>query len=135
MSKGRRVVIAKALESILASLRWLGLDWDEEPVFQSRRGNLYRAAVERLLASGAAYRCFCTPEKLEAERERARREKLEYHYTGTCRNLAREDIDRLLAEGTPCTTRFRVPDGEPAFVAIRGDMDVNETNTGWPSAE
>jgi len=104
-----------ALESILESLRWLGLSWDEEPVFQSQRSDLYRAAVEKLLASGAAYRCFCTKEKLDAESEKARREKLKYHYTGTCRWLDDATVARNLAMGKPFTIRFRIPGGESAF--------------------
>jgi len=54
------------VEGILDGLRWLGLDWDEGPVFQSERLHLYREAAEKLLASGAAYRCYCLPEKLGA---------------------------------------------------------------------
>ena len=51
------------VEGILDGLKWLGLDWDEGPVFQSARTALYAAAVEKLLASGAAYFCDCPPEK------------------------------------------------------------------------
>jgi glutamyl-tRNA synthetase len=51
------------VEGILASLRWLGLQWDEGPIFQSQRLSLYRVAAEKLLASGAAYLCYCAPEK------------------------------------------------------------------------
>ena len=105
----------EALESILGSLKWLGLDWDEEPVFQSKRGQLYRDAVETLLSNGSAYRCFCTKEELEAERERAVREKLDYHYSGKCRALDNAEIDRYNKEGRPYTVRFRVPEGETSF--------------------
>ena len=104
-----------ALESILDSLRWLGLDWDEEPVFQSRRGELYRNAVEKLLTNGTAYRCYCTKEKLEAERENARREKLDYNYTGTCRHLDSATIEKYNKEKRPFTVRFRVPEGETSW--------------------
>src|SRR5579862_8336355 len=51
------------VEGILSSLRWLGLDWDEGPYFQSQRMDHYRAAAEKLLASGAAYLCYCAPER------------------------------------------------------------------------
>ena len=51
------------VEGILASLRWLGLQWDEGPIFQSQRLGLYRVAAEKLLASGAAYLCYCAPER------------------------------------------------------------------------
>jgi glutamyl-tRNA synthetase len=104
-----------ALESILDSLRWLGLNWDEELVFQSRRSDLYREAVNKLLATGQAYRCFCTVEELEAEREHARVEKLNYHYNGKCRSLDPAIVERYMSEGRPYTVRFRIPEGETSF--------------------
>ena len=106
---------SESLDSILESLTWLGLDWDEEPVFQSKRGDLYRSAVDTLLESGAAYRCFCTKEELEEESERQRREKLPYKYSGKCRNLTPEEIRQKLDDGLESTVRFRVPDGETRF--------------------
>ena len=104
-----------ALQSILDSLRWLGLDWDEELVYQSKRSDLYRNAVDKLLETGAAYRCFCSVEELEAEREKMMAEKLPYKYSGKCRNLSKEEVDSSLAENKPFTIRFRVPDGETSF--------------------
>ena len=105
----------EALASILDSLRWLGLDWDGEPVFQSGRGGLYRGAVTALLERGAAYRCFCTKEELDAEREKAVREKLDYHYSGKCRGLSEKDVADRLSGGAPFTVRFRVPAGETSW--------------------
>ena len=111
-----------ALESILDSLRWLGMDWDEELVYQSKRGELYRGELARLVKSGAAYPCFCTKETLDAERERARVEKLSYHYRGTCRELAADETERRIAAGEECTTRFRVPPGESVFIdSVHGE--------------
>ncbi len=115
-----------ALESILESLRWLGLDWDEDLVFQSKRADRYRAAVNTLLANGSAYPCFCTKEELEAERERARAEKSDYFYNGACRGLDPETIQRYLAEGREHTVRFRVPPGESVF----NDLVHGETRFG-----
>jgi len=105
----------EALQSILGSLRWLGLDWDEELVYQSQRGELYRKAVDTLLETGAAYRCFCTKEELEVERERARREKLDYHYSGKCRSLDKAAVDNNIQDGLPFTVRFRVGEGATSF--------------------
>ncbi|MFC1551672.1 glutamate--tRNA ligase [Candidatus Latescibacterota bacterium] len=105
----------QALKSILDSIRWLGLDWDEEPVKQSQRGDLYRAAVAKLLENGSAYPCYCTKEELEAERENARIEKLDYNYSGKCRNLNAETVAKNNAAGMPHTVRFKVPDGETSF--------------------
>ncbi len=104
-----------ALASILDSLRWLGLDWDEELVYQSQRSSLYKSAVESLIESGTAYRCFCSKEQLEADREKAKAEKGSYHYSGRCRHFTPDDVERFISEGRGYTVRFRVPDGETTF--------------------
>ncbi|MFC1692194.1 glutamate--tRNA ligase [Candidatus Latescibacterota bacterium] len=104
-----------ALQSILDSLQWLGLNWDEEPVRQSQRGWLYRKAVEKLLVDGYSYRCYCTKEELEAESEKVREEKLPFVYSGKCRDLDEETVSRYTAEGRSFTVRFRVPEGETTF--------------------
>jgi glutamyl-tRNA synthetase len=69
-----------AVDQILASMRWLGLDYDEGPIYQMQRLARYREVAEELIASGHAYRCYCTPEELETMREaqRARGEKTHY---------------------------------------------------------
>jgi glutamyl-tRNA synthetase len=74
-------------DSILASMRRLKLDWDGDPIFQKDRFDIYDRAVERLLASGHAYRCGCSPEEVEAAREKARSEGKKPRYDGRCRNL------------------------------------------------
>ncbi len=87
-------------EGIQRALQWLGLDWDEGPYFQSERGALYTAAIDRLLADGAVYACDCTPEQV---RERARERKGPPGYDGHCR-------DRGLEPGPGRMLRFRSPD-------------------------
>ncbi|MDP2983937.1 MAG: glutamate--tRNA ligase [Candidatus Latescibacter sp.] len=104
----------KFLESILDSLQWLGLAWDEEPVRQSERGELYRGAVAKLLEEGSAYRCFCTKEELEAERT-GNPQELTFQYSGKCRCLSPEEIGRHMKEGRPFTVRFRVSPGQTSF--------------------
>ena len=77
-----------SLDRILASLRWLGIDWDEgpdiggphAPYVQSQRLDLYREAIDRLLASGDAYPCFCTPEELSELRKSQQKAKLPTGY-------------------------------------------------------
>lgn len=105
------------------ALHWLGIRWDEGPAFgdepqmgeygpykQSERRDLYTREVNRLLADGKAYKCFCTKEELDAERERAKAEKRPPRYSGACRNLS---PDEVAAKGSmPCVIRFRVPEGE-----------------------
>ncbi len=90
-------------DSILASMRWLGLDWDGELFYQSQRTELYASYVDRLLESGAAYWCSCTPEDVEAMRERARAEGKKPRYDGHCRNLG-------LGPGPGRCVRLKLPE-------------------------
>lgn len=77
---------AEAVEAIFASLQWLGLDWDGDPLFQHARARRHAEAAAGLLASGRAYRCYCTPAELAAMRERARAEGRPQRYDGTWRD-------------------------------------------------
>lgn len=86
----------ESVRAILDSLRWLGIDWDEGPevggdfgsYFQSERKSLYRSVTNKLLSEGKAYRCFCTKEELDAQREalKAHNPKAAFVYPGTCRS-------------------------------------------------
>src|SRR5206468_7004797 len=69
-----------SVEQILAAMHWLGLDYDEGPIYQMQRLERYRAVVDDMLQAGTAYRCYCTPQELEEMREaqRARGEKTRY---------------------------------------------------------
>jgi glutamyl-tRNA synthetase len=88
--------------TILDGMRWLGLDWNEEPVYQSQRMELYRERVQRLLKEGQAYPCTCAPEELEAKRQQALKEGRKPKYDGTCRKGPAHP-DR------PSAIRFRAP--------------------------
>lgn len=90
------------LDDILESLHWLDLDGDEGPYFQSQRTALYEEAGERLLRQAQAYRCYCTPEELQAKRETALAEGRQPAYDGTCRNYTPEPGD-----SRPFTVRFK----------------------------
>jgi glutamyl-tRNA synthetase len=106
----------ESIRGILDGLRWLGVTWDEGPYFQSAFADEHRQAARQLLATGHAYRCFCSPEELERKREIARQQKQDFRYDGTCRNLPPEEAGRLEAEGRPCVIRFKVPMGPGAVV-------------------
>jgi glutamyl-tRNA synthetase len=93
---------------ILRALRWLGLDWDEGPFRQSERGAIYRAAVERLRASGAVYPAYETEEELEEQRRAARADRRAPGVRGR-RDLSPEEVRRLEAEGRRPVWRFAVP--------------------------
>jgi glutamyl-tRNA synthetase len=94
----------EATQVILDGLSWLGLDWDEEPVFQSTRQAEHVIAVEQLLEEGHAYRCYCTKEKLDEMREAQRAAGKKPMYDGRCRHRS----DR--PAGQPYVVRFRSPD-------------------------
>ena len=91
-----------ANEVIFESLRWLGIDFDEGPFYQSQREALHRAAIEKLLSEGKAYRCACTPDELSAKREAAQAAKETYRYDGKCR-------DADVSADVPHTIRARFP--------------------------
>jgi glutamyl-tRNA synthetase len=114
---------AEMVDGILDGLRWLGLDWDEgpkvdgphAPYYQSGRGDLYRAAAARLVASGRAYYCFCAPEELQARREAAERAGGAWRYDRRCLRLTQAEVAAREAAGRPRAVRFRVPDGPVRF--------------------
>ncbi|MBK5101089.1 MAG: glutamate--tRNA ligase [Desulfobacteraceae bacterium] len=77
----------KAIEAILESMEWLGLDWDEGPYFQSQRYDIYATFITRLLSEGRAYHCHCSPEELEKRRKEMKAKGLKPKYDGKCRDL------------------------------------------------
>src|SRR5262245_33489228 len=98
----------ESVDEILAAMRWLGLDWDEGPTFQTERYGLYAEYAERLLKSDRVYRCWCTSEELEARRAAALQAGRTPAYDRTCRDLIAPPAGR-----TSHTLRFRAPvDGE-----------------------
>jgi glutamyl-tRNA synthetase len=103
-------------EQIVTSLKWLGFEWDEGPIYQSDRLDRYRERAEELVAAGKAYRCYCTVEELDAERSAAERAGKQWRYSGRCRH-----IEGQLDE--PHVIRFAVPPGAIEFHdLIRGDV-------------
>ena len=124
----------EALEEIFASLRWLGLDWDEGPekggeygpYVQSERTERYREHAELLLQRGMAYRCFCTSERLDRVRQEreANRDPQAIGYDRHCRDLGEADVQRKLDAGEPYVVRLKVPlEGEVVFQdQVRGEI-------------
>ncbi|MBM4371263.1 MAG: glutamate--tRNA ligase, partial [Deltaproteobacteria bacterium] len=122
---------------ILRALRWLGIQWDEGPDVggpagpyrQSERTALYREHTEQLLARGAAYRCFCTAERLDALREEQRAAKSAFQgYDGRCRDLAADAVAAHLAAGTPYVVRLRFPREGETVVTDRFRGEVRTPN-------
>ncbi|WP_456265928.1 MULTISPECIES: glutamate--tRNA ligase [unclassified Bacillus (in: firmicutes)] len=107
-------------ESQLRHLQWLGIDWDESidkdggygPYRQSERNDIYKKYYDELLEKDLAYKCYCTAEELEAEREAQIARSEMPRYSGKCSHLSKEEEDKLIAEGREPSIRFRVPKGE-----------------------
>lgn len=103
------------IEPILSALRWLGLEWDEDVVYQSQRADAYRRCAQELLESGHGYRCFCTPEQLEKDRQQARAAKGPLRYNRRCLGLSQDEIEGRLAAGEKSAVRLKIPGGETSF--------------------
>ena len=122
---------------IVEGLRWLGLDWDEGPdvggphgpYFQSQRLGKHRAVVDRLIAGGHAYPCYCSSETLQAKRQAAEAAGGGWMYDRACRQLSPEDIARLDTAGTPRAIRLLIPDGVTAFTdLVHGEIKFDNRN-------
>ena len=92
--------------AILESMKWLGLNWDEGPFFQSERLERYREMAAELERLGHAYPCFCLPEELQAKRAQAEAEKRPWKYEGTCRNLSEASGNSGAAQAVPARSGF-----------------------------
>lgn len=110
---------AASVQAILDGLTWLGIDWDEGPFFQSKRMEEYAQALDQLRKTDAVYPCFCSQERLEKLRERARAEGRAFVYDGLCRNLSADEVKARQEAGEEHTWRFKV---EPGSVTIFNDM-------------
>ncbi len=128
----RKRLIEGSVENLMDGLRWLGLEWDEgpdvggpyAPYVQSERKHSYAEVAERLVENGHAYRCFCTPERLQAVREEKQKNKLPPGYDRHCRNLSAEEVQAKLDAGETHVIRFKMPlDGETVVPdLLRGNI-------------
>ncbi len=127
------------LNSIINSMQWLGLNWDEGPeaekegeknsYFQSERLAIYQEETQRLLEEGKAYYCFCTAEELQAEKEKQRQMKQPPRYSGRCRNLTLAEREKKKA-GSSYVIRLLIPQEGTTVVQdiIRGKVVFDNTN-------
>jgi len=119
-----------SVENLIKTLEWVGLSYDEGPnkdggfgpYVQSERTELYRKHVAILVEKGAAYRCFCTPERLEQMREQQSKRKQAPMYDRTCLKLSHDEIDAKIKEGIPFVIRQKIPHGQKVMFKdlIRG---------------
>ncbi|MBS5449853.1 MAG: glutamate--tRNA ligase [Coriobacteriia bacterium] len=112
-------------DQILRSMKWLGLTWDEGPevggehgpYYQTQRADHYQAALQKLIDTGHAYPCFCTPEELEASRAAAKERGDSFQgYQRTCRNLDPAEAQRRIDAGEPHVWRLKVPEDRGTIV-------------------
>ncbi|MGL9726811.1 glutamate--tRNA ligase [Enterococcus sp. DIV0756] len=127
-------------KSQLENLAWLGIDWDESPenpgkygpYRQSERREIYQPLIDQLLMSNLAYKCYCTSEELEAEREAQRARGEMPHYSGKCANLTPEEQAEKEAQGLEPVIRFRVP-RNTSFTfddMVKGEISFESDNVG-----
>jgi glutamyl-tRNA synthetase len=105
----------ESTRAIFDGMTWLGLDWDEDVVFQGANLPRHRADAQQLLDGGHAYRCFCTSEELDALRRDAEARGEAFRYDRRCDRLAADEVHRRVAAGRPFVVRFRVPEGETSW--------------------
>ena len=112
----------EAIQAILDAMKWLELDYDEGPFYQTERYPLYKQKIQELLAMGKAYPCTCTAADLDAKRQAAMKEKRKPSYDGTCRPA--EGVIAALPTDKPYTIRFRTPREGTTVVKdlIKGDV-------------
>ncbi|MBN1154844.1 glutamate--tRNA ligase [candidate division KSB1 bacterium] len=109
----------KLVDQITEALSWLGLQWDEDVLFQSQRIDLYRPYCHQLLGQGKAYRCFCSRERLDSIKDR-------YGYDGHCLRLSEEEIADNLQRNRPYALRLKIEDGVTQFKdTVFGSLKFN----------
>lgn len=127
------------IKNIFDSLKALGLSWDEGPdvggeygpYSQSERFDIYPKYAQKLVESGHAYECFCTPEELDAEKEAAQKNKVAHIYSGKCRNLSEEQKEELRKQGRKPAIRFHVPSRELIFNdLVKGELKFDTSLIG-----
>lgn len=127
-------------KSQLENLAWLGMDWDESPekpgeygpYRQSERGEIYQPLIDQLLVCNRAYKCYCTEEELETEREAQRARSEMPHYSGKCTELTPSEQAANEAKGLEPVIRFRVPRNTSfAFEdMVKGEIVFESDNIG-----
>jgi len=134
----RKRYVPGAEQELMDGLRWLGLDWDEGPDIggpyapyrQSDLKEVYLEFARKLVESGNAFYCFCSPDRLEKVRQEQQKLKISPHYDGTCRGLDPDEARRRVANGESHVIRFKTPKDGTITVTdlLRGDITVENRN-------
>lgn len=127
-------------ENIIESLKWLGLDWDEGPDVggeygpyrQTERLELYTETAQKLIDQGFAYRCYCSEEELEEQRQAFIAKGELPRYSGCCRNLTKEQEEKYISEGRKPVIRFKVPKDQMIIIndLVRGTVNFESNGIG-----
>lgn len=124
---------------IIESLSWLGLNWDEGPIVdgaygpyrQSERGEIYKEFLKILFENEAVYYCYCSPEEITKEREEQQKNHKMPRYSGKCRELSKEQVEKFKAEGRKPVIRFKVSDEKIAFEdLVKGKVEFDMADFG-----
>jgi glutamyl-tRNA synthetase/nondiscriminating glutamyl-tRNA synthetase len=114
---------------ILEGLKWLGMDWDEGPFFQSERLEVYRIKADELVENGHAYQCFCLPEEIRKRKQGASSRGEYWEYDRRCLNLPEDEKKQFEKEGRPRAVRFLVPEREIKYRdLVHGPISVESQN-------
>ncbi len=117
------------VEGILRGMRWLGLDWDEGPFFQSKRLERYRDFAVGLLRGGMAYRCFCQAEEPGTQDTKTEPEAKPRSTECRCSTISVDEALQRQESGQPCAVRFKVPEGRTGYLdRVFGRIEVENTN-------
>ncbi|VAV83579.1 Glutamyl-tRNA synthetase [hydrothermal vent metagenome] len=115
----------ESIQAIMDGMEWLGLDYDGEPIYQSKRFDIYKEHAEKLIENGLAYRCWCTPQELQQRREDALKAGRAPRYDKRCKpgNISAEQLSEN--EQKPFAVRFKVPEGGTTFKdLIKGSISI-----------
>ncbi|WP_434579027.1 glutamate--tRNA ligase [Thermoanaerobacterium thermosaccharolyticum] len=118
-----------SMKAIIDGLKWLGIDWDEGPIYQSKRLDLYKNYADKLVKEDKAYYCFCTKEELDEMRKEAQKTGKPPMYSGKCRNLPADEVKKYMDEGKKYVVRLKVPKEGKTTVhdIIRGDVEFDNS--------
>jgi glutamyl-tRNA synthetase len=140
----RERLVPESVKSIEESLHWLGLEYDDEKIFQSERKDIHLKFAEQLLSEGKAYKCYCSKDRLDELRQSQVEQKMPPGYDGHCRELSKEDVAKHEQNNDPYVIRFKMPKRGKAVWQdnIRDKMEIDFSvsddpiiikSDGWPT--
>ena len=107
--------LPEMVDPIIESLKWMGMEWDEGPYFQSKRFDIYQRYAQKIVEKKKAYYCYCSPEVLLQKKEEAIKLKKDWKYDRTCLRFSDEEREDLEKKGAPKAIRLFLPPGKTEF--------------------